>query len=323
MRKVINVIFLIIPFVVFSQKLDDKSIYGKILNHFNEYRYDDIYDMYGDGMQNQLRREDSGNFFRALKNNYGNALAVNVVDDDTRRSKVIVNFQKDDFLMDVGVDDSLKISVLTLEPIENEGIPESLTEIHNMGIPFEGEWFVLWGGDTMEENYHRIEKSQQYAYDFIKLDAINRSFTGTGSSNGDYYCWGKKIFSPCDGEVVFAMDGIYDNEPGKVNPAFLLGNCVVIKTYGGTYLIFAHLKENSVAVKAGDPVKKGGILGLCGNSGNSTEPHLHIHAQDSRDFNYSRGVKIYFENIYVNGSFEEKYSPVKFQRVGGLNIRVD
>lgn len=71
--------------------------------------------------------------------------------------------------------------------------------------------------------------------------------------------------------------------------------------------------------ESSDLVKRGQLLGLCGNSGNSSEPHLHFHLQDLEDFNKSTGIKCYFDKLQVNGSLKINYSPVKGDKVKTVN----
>jgi len=102
--------------------------------------------------------------------------------------------------------------------------------------------------------------------------------------------------------VHYAVDGEPDETPGKLsrnikNPA---GNAVVFALESGTYLIVAHLKPGSVLVHAGDWVEEGEPIGQCGNSGNTSEPHIHIHHQrqdpKGRPINFAEGLPLYFRN---------------------------
>lgn len=176
-------------------------------------------------------------------------------------------------------------------------------------LPFEGEWLVFWGGEIKEQNNHYGNSAQNHAFDFIKggLGAINQSF-------------GQDIFATSEGEVVEAVDGIRDNDPGNVNDYMYFGNHVVVK-HGDVYSVTAHLKQGSVLVRKGDRVQGGQKIGVCGNSGNSSEPHLHFHIQDSFVYarlnqkyekeNVAAGVKIAFKKLKVNRELKENYSPVK------------
>jgi murein DD-endopeptidase MepM/ murein hydrolase activator NlpD len=68
-------------------------------------------------------------------------------------------------------------------------------------------------------------------------------------------------------------------------------------------------------VKQGQKIKKGETLGLCGNSGNSSEPHLHFHIQNVENMNVATGVKCYFDQINVNGQTKTDYSPIKAEKI--------
>ncbi|MDA1176144.1 MAG: M23 family metallopeptidase [Bacteroidetes bacterium] len=81
------------------------------------------------------------------------------------------------------------------------------------------------------------------------------------------------------------------------------------------FLFFAHFKQNSIVVKQGQKVKKGELIGLCGNSGNSSEAHLHFHIQNVEDINKATGAKCYFDKIIVNGKIKNDYSPVKGDKI--------
>lgn len=100
-----------------------------------------------------------------------------------------------------------------------------------------------------------------------------------------------------------------------MNPIYVPGNTVVIKTKSNEYLFFAHFKKHSIRVKEGEEVKKGQLLGLCGNSGNSSEPHLHFHIQNTDDMTTGSGAKCFFERILVNGEVKTNHSPVKGEKV--------
>jgi murein DD-endopeptidase MepM/ murein hydrolase activator NlpD len=111
------------------------------------------------------------------------------------------------------------------------------------------------------------------------------------------------------------VNGVKDNTPGEMNPTYALGNSVIIMTDKKEFLVFAHFKQNSIAVHQGQKVKQGQMLGLCGNSGNSSEPHLHFHIQNIEDMNNATGVKCYFDKILVNGDLLNDYSPIKGDRI--------
>ena len=189
-----------------------------------------------------------------------------------------------------------------------------------LSLPFKGSWLVFWGGDTRELNQHHDVPAQRFAFDFSGVDENGRRNRGDGAKKNDYFCFGREIYAPADGVVLEAIDGVRDNQPGVMNPYCLVGNCVVIQHRMNEVSVLAHFQRGSVAVKAGDQVKRGQLLGRCGNSGNSSEPHLHYHLQDSPIFQDALGIKVAFQQLVArtNGKSEMKagYSPVKGDIIG-------
>lgn len=131
-------------------------------------------------------------------------------------------------------------------------------------------------------NYHVENRAQKNAFDFVITDKDGKSYKTDGKDNEDYYAFGKELIAPYDGEIVLSVDGVEDNIPGELNPIYVPGNTVILKTTNNEYLILAHFKQNTIKVKKGQKVKKREVLGLCGNSGNSSEPHLHFHIQNEK-----------------------------------------
>ncbi len=93
-----------------------------------------------------------------------------------------------------------------------------------------------------------------------------------------YKTFGTPVLAPCDGTVALVVDSLPDMQVPQMDPVNLAGNFVAIDC-GGFYLVLAHLRQGGVWVREGDVVETGDELGEIGNSGNSSEPHLHIHAQ--------------------------------------------
>jgi len=196
----------------------------------------------------------------------------------------------------------------------NEEIPERRNKA-KMHLPFTGSWDVYWGGDTEDENYHVTNRSQKNAFDFLIKDSSGKSYSGDNKTNDRFYAFGKEIYSPCKGEVIKVIDNVPDNVPGIMNPSQLTGNTVIIKTSQDEYVLLAHFKEHSIVVKEGMKVKPGQLLGLCGNSGNSSEAHLHFQLMDKAVLPVATGIKCYFDKIIVNGQKRKKYSPIKSEKV--------
>lgn len=214
--------------------------------------------------------------------------------------------------MKITLDDKGLISDLYFTPTpDNNRTP--------MRLPFDDEWYTTWGGNTPELNYHAGNPMQRRAIDWVILGENGKSFKSNGRSNEDYYCYGKPVLAPADGEVVTLIDGVPDNTPGATNPASAVGNCIIIKQGESEYTMIAHFIPYSFAVKLGDKIKAGQLLGKCGNSGNSSEPHIHFHIMTSAVLQDGLGIAPFFENVRVNKngkiSIAERYSPHRADRV--------
>jgi murein DD-endopeptidase MepM/ murein hydrolase activator NlpD len=111
------------------------------------------------------------------------------------------------------------------------------------------------------------------------------------------------------------VNDLPDNTPGVTTGVRnAAGNHVVLDLGGREYALLAHLQKGSVPVRVGDTVKRGDTLGLCGNSGNSTEPHLHFHLQDRpKLFGDAIGLPVTFFDYIASGKKVMKGSPVQGQ----------
>ena len=212
-----------------------------------------------------------------------------------------------------------KVAGFFIKPAAAEGAPKEAPSSHlgdhtktPLTLPFDGEWLVFWGGTTVAQNYHATTRDQRFAYDLLKVKD-GRSHRGEGKALADYYAFGRPILAPGAGTVVAAVDGLPDQAVGSMDPAHAMGNHVVLDHGNGEFSFLCHLQRGSVKVKAGDQVKAGQRLGLCGNSGNTTEPHLHYHLQNSsRPFD-GDGLPAEFRDYLANGTPVEHGIPTKGQ----------
>ena len=188
---------------------------------------------------------------------------------------------------------------------------ETQTELE---LPFDDEWWVFWGGRSVSENYHAAHKVQRFALDIVQK--VNGStHSGNGSQNENYYCFGKRLNAPGAGKVITVMNNVPDNIPGQFNRDVPEGNHVIIDHENGEFSMLAHFKEGSIIVSVGDVVTKGQELGKAGNSGNSSEPHLHYQLQTTANPMNGEGLPAQFLNYYANDNFVEKGEPVKSQYI--------
>ncbi|MGX5819886.1 peptidoglycan DD-metalloendopeptidase family protein [Chitinophaga lutea] len=140
-----------------------------------------------------------------------------------------------------------------------------------------GRYFVLQGGKGLPTNvFHFSLRGAIYAMDIVRLDDWGRRGNRIFSRKlEDYAIYGDTVYSPCNGVVFRAYGENPDNIPPNMQRGPKNTNMVLIDA-GDYYVFMGHLRQNGVFVKEGDEVKTGIPLGMVGNSGFSTEPHLHI-----------------------------------------------
>lgn len=145
--------------------------------------------------------------------------------------------------------------------------------------PFEGESYMFHAGHNTMVNYHVAHSSQKYALDIVMVHENGSENKGDKKVLADYACFGAPLIAPVAGEVVIAVTREIDQPIGSQDPKKPAGNHVVIKMDETHYALLAHMKQNSVVVSVGDIVQVGQKLGECGNSGNTSGPHLHFQIQ--------------------------------------------
>lgn len=156
----------------------------------------------------------------------------------------------------------------------------------------DGVYYVAAGGSAELLNPHlmtlvgqRFEtiRGQSYGVDLVKLGPFGLRARGLLSGNpARYAIYGDRVFAPCAGVVVQAADDAPDMPPPQPDRTRLPGNHVLIDC-DGVHVLLAHLKPGSVRVAQSEHVTLDSVVGLVGNSGNTNEPHLHIHAQRPAD----------------------------------------
>ncbi len=309
------IVVLLIHNIAISQteKTNYKQVSTKFVSFFNESKNDSIVSMFSSEMNAALPLDKFIQVTAGLKLQLGSIKKIRFVRLQSPSALYEITFDNAVIGMTITLNPKNEIVGLIFKPY-NEA-KEIIRNNTKMKLPFKGEWSVTWGGDTKEQNYHVESVAQKNAFDFLIYDEKGLTHKGTGEANEDYYAFGKELYAPCDGEVVLVVDGIKDNIPGILNPIYIPGNTVIIKTANGEFVLFAHFKQHSIVVKQGQKVTTGALLGLCGNSGNSLEPHLHFHLQNTEDMTKATGAKCFFDQLKVNGVLKSDYSPVKGDKI--------
>lgn len=189
------------------------------------------------------------------------------------------------------------------------------TSVATIAPPFRGGPWMAANGPLAVSGHRRAivpvdgtpAIGQRFAIDYVKIDTAGKTYRGDQLVNASYYAYGVEALAVADGIVVERKDSIPENVPDETKRAVPItletvgGNHVIIDIGGGRYAFYAHLQPGSLKVKLGDKVKRGQALGLVGNSGNSTEPHLHFHLSDAPSPLGSEGIPYVMENFTVVG----------------------
>ncbi|RYY99925.1 MAG: DUF3887 domain-containing protein [Chitinophagaceae bacterium] len=287
----------------------------RLQRQYNAGAYDSIFLSFSPAMQRALPPAATAQFFDNLKAGAGNISTQRFASERGPVAIYRARFERGAFFTELVLAPDGRIAGLMIKPDTEAPLPEMPPNQTAMTFPLQGEWTVFWGGDTREENYHVTVPAQQGAFDLVITGPNGRSFRSNGARNEDFFAFGQPLLAPCDGEVVVAVDGIPDNRPGVMNAQVPLGNVVVLRTAAGEFAVLAHFRRGSVAVRPGQAVRAGERLGAVGNSGNSSEPHLHFHLQDRVDLQTAQGIKCYFGELRVNGAVRTRYSPVRGERI--------
>lgn len=205
------------------------------------------------------------------------------------------------------VDDKNETHVVVLAPL----IVSNETPI-SVAPPLRGEWIAGDSVNNRKDAAHRravlVDNghawlAQRYAIDWVQyqtVDDVRTTWKGPEDENESYFCYNQPIYSVAAGKVVDMADGLPENVPHSGKYAISIdfnnaaGNHVVVEIAPNRYVLYAHMRPGTVQVKVGDMVKVGDLLGHVGNTGSSTEPHLHMHIDDRPSFLAGNGVPYEF-----------------------------
>jgi len=148
-----------------------------------------------------------------------------------------------------------------------------------LDVPFPGRWHVVHGGHGELVNRHSITSFERDALDIV-VEVDGRTHHGDASVLTNYYAYGVPLLAPASGRVSQVVDDQPDQAIGDSDIEQPGGNLVVITIGGGRYVMMAHIRAGTVQVRTGETVRAGQQVGEVGNSGNTSEPHLHIQVQD-------------------------------------------
>ena len=188
--------------------------------------------------------------------------------------------------------------------LETEPVAVSQTKPILISPPLRGSgWMALNGPGNGSAHRRalllvngRAYISQRFAIDWAKIGSNGRTFEGDDKQNQTHFAYGSDVLAVADGVVATVKDGIPENIPGPtsravpITPETIGGNHIILDLGGGRFAFYAHLQPGKIRVKVGDRVKRGEVMALLGNSGNSTEPHLHFHITNANSALGSEGL---------------------------------
>ena len=196
----------------------------------------------------------------------------------------------------------------------------------SLGLPFnkKGKW--VYGAESHKGSRFLTEGKatypQRFAIDWVFIDDNGLFAKDDISKNKNWNTYGIELISVADGTVIDIKDGIIENEPLSEDMAVRItketigGNYIIIDIGNNIHAIYGHLIPNSLKVSIGDEVKKGQIIGLLGNSGNSDAPHLHFHLE-SKSNSFLGGEGMPF--LITEFTQLKKYSAEEFDNLFNKN----
>ena len=185
-----------------------------------------------------------------------------------------------------------------------------------LGPPLRGGGWLAGNGPSNTSGHRRAgiaiegtqRTAQRFAIDWVQLGPNNSTFDGDPKDNTRYFAYGEDVLAVADGVVSAIKDGIPENVPGLTSRAVPItldtigGNHVILQVGPGIYAFYAHVQPGSIKVRVGDKVRRGQVLALVGNSGNSTEPHLHFHVADASSPLGAEGLPYVLASFDVEGT---------------------
>jgi murein DD-endopeptidase MepM/ murein hydrolase activator NlpD len=199
--------------------------------------------------------------------------------------------------------------------VDSVALPVS-TAVATISSPLRGDHWLAGNGPSNSSGHRRAlipidaraAIAQRFAIDWVKLGNEAQTYHDDKLDNKNYYAYGVDALAVADGVVTEVKDGIPQNIPGENSRAVPItletvgGNHVIIDIGGGNFAFYAHLQPGSLRVKLGEKVRRGQVVGLVGNSGNSTEPHLHFHISNGSSPLGSEGLPYALPSFEVEGS---------------------
>lgn len=202
--------------------------------------------------------------------------------------------------------------------------------------PFKGDGWVNANGCCLEVGPHRfvinamngsLDPSEGFAIDWIKVDREGKAFRTDGKKSEDWLCYGVDVLAVAPGTVVETIRDLPDEPPGAAPTSLkvseIAGNHVLLDLGDGRYAMYAHLAPHSLTVHVGDHVKTGDKLGLLGNSGNTTGPHLHFQISNLPSTLDVTSLPFVIESMMLEGRVRLNLEEIDNDSIKGTALPLD
>ncbi len=205
---------------------------------------------------------------------------------------------------------------------------EPATTVVRIGAPLKGGPWAVFNGPSNTSGHRRTPLvfdgrpalAQRYAIDFVKLTPAGGSYATDSTRNENYPSYGQEVIAVADAMVATVFDGVKENiarttfRPDPFTIRTAIGNHVILDLGQGRFALYAHLQPGSLRVRVGQRVRRGEILGLLGNAGNSFLPHLHFHIVDRNLALGAEGLPYVIDGFDLLGTCE----PVAADAIGRI-----
>lgn len=172
----------------------------------------------------------------------------------------------------------------------------------DVAFPLRGEWLAGQAGRSILTNHHTLGGDQGYAVDLVRRLPGGTTRSGPKDDLEAYAAFGEPVRAPVAGTVVRLVTDLPDQPIGSTDRRNLAGNHVVLRLASDRFVLLAHLRQGSVPVRLGQAVEAGAMIGQVGNSGNTSEPHLHLQAMTAAEG--GQALRLRFQGVQLtrNGS---------------------
>jgi murein DD-endopeptidase len=189
--------------------------------------------------------------------------------------------------------------------LEDFSVPVNQSPVPVLSPPFSGGIWLAGNGPANDSDHRRgivaidghVHLPERFAIDWVKVGPNGDTRHDGTSKNENWWGWGEPVLAVADGQITEVVDEFPDNTPRVLPPVTLdniAGNHLILQIEPNRFVTYAHLQKGSIKVRTGDHVRRGQVLALLGNSGNTTGSHLHLQVTDRNSVLQSEGVPFVF-----------------------------